>query len=478
MKNLIYILITVFLFTSCDEYLDEKPDKNQQEVEFVSDINLLLNRTSGGFIKDVNFSNTCGDQEYFQEVYNVFGPWLSFPDIQESVWKDDISSVSNSSWSAAYEAIWFANFVINSIDGLEGDADEKANLKAEVHLIKAYKQFNLALKHCLYPSNENGDELGIPLKNETEFGQLTVRASLQETFEQIEADLIEGLKIDKPRIESWRESNASAAALAARYYLYVHDFVNAKKYAEEAITLHSTMINLENDITLSPSYGGSLVAHTSGIAPYSPEFYTSWESQYKMYYDDATGYFITPSNELLAVYEPEDLRLQYFFSDAYFKTFFGLTENNMTYARNGNLLTGTDVAEMYLILAECAARDNDFTTCMQNVEKVRVNRFAAADYSALPVAGSVKEAVELIANERWREFPFTSLRWYDVKRLNAEGLISPIILSKDYFEVGESAIDFTTSKVYSLEPGTRKYARPIPMEVITLTGGSVEQNTY
>ena len=55
MKNLIYILIAVFLFTSCDDYLDEKPDKNQQEVEFVSDINLLLNRTAGGFIKDVNF---------------------------------------------------------------------------------------------------------------------------------------------------------------------------------------------------------------------------------------------------------------------------------------------------------------------------------------------------------------------------------------------------------------------------------------
>ncbi|WP_195715199.1 RagB/SusD family nutrient uptake outer membrane protein [Ancylomarina sp. 16SWW S1-10-2] len=478
MKKLIYILfIATLLFTSCDEYLDEKPDRNKQEIEYVSDINLLLDQTYGGFISDINFSNTGGDQTYYQGVYNFVGRWLYFPDIQESVWKDDMSSVNNSSWTNAYEAIWFTNFVINSIGSLEGDADEKANLIAEVHLIKAYKQFNLALKHCLYPSSANAEEMGIPLKNETEFGLTTVRASLGETFEQIEADLIEGLKIDKPRTDSWRESDASAAALAARIYLYMHDFDKAKQYAEKAVSLHSTMINVEN-IELSRTYDGTYTASTSGILAYSKEFYSSWESQYKIYYDGETGYYMTPSANLLAAYEPTDLRLQYFYSDALFSTYYGLTENNMLYTRNGTLMTGTDVAEMYLILAECAARNNDFTTCMQNVELVRVNRFAAADYTSLPVPSSEKDAVELIANERWREFPFTSLRWYDVKRLNAEGLVDPIILSKDYFEVGETAIDFGTPKVYTLEPNSRKYARPIPKEVISLTRGSVVQNTY
>jgi len=478
MKKSIYILfLTALIFTSCDDYLDEKPDKSNQEIEYVSDIDLLLDKTYNGFISDINFSNTCGDQMYHQPIYNVFGPWLSFPDIQESVWRDEISSVSDNSWSEAYKAIWFTNFVINTIGSLEGDADEKANLIAEVHLIKAYKQFNLALKHCLYPSDANREEMGIPLKNETEFGQFTERASLEATFEQIEFDLVEGLKIDKKRTDSWRESDASAAALAARFYLYMQDFAKAKQYAEKAVSLHSTMINAE-DIELVPYIGGSFRSKTSSISAYSPEFYTSWESQYKMYYDGATGFNMTPSTDLVAKYAANDLRLQYFYSDAYFNFYFGIPENNLTYNKNGTLVTGTDVAEMYLILAECAARDNDFTTCMQNVEKVRVNRFAAADYAALAVPSSLNEAISIVTDEKWREFPFTSLRWYDVKRLNAEGLVDPITISKDYFEVGETAIDFDSPKVYTLEPNSRKYARPIPKEVIILTEGSVEQNTY
>ena len=476
MKKSIYIIIAVLLFTSCDDYLDTKPNKNNQEVEYVSDIDLLMNKTYYGYLTDVSFSNITGDVHFQKDVYGKLGNWIPLTNVQASIWKDKLSSVNDENFSQAYATIWFANFVINSIDGMEGDNDEKANLKAEAYLMKAYMQFNLALKHCLYPSDKNSQELGIPLKDQTSFGNQTVRASIEETFTKIEDDIKEGLKINKPRTVSWRESNASAAAFAARYYLYVNDFVNAKKYAEKAVSLHSTMINIENDIDLVDQYGTSLTAKTATVYPYLKEFYTNWESQYKIYYDQTTGYKFV-SDDLLAAYEPNDLRIKYFYSDAVCATFYGL-DDKMMYGKTGELVTGTDVAEMYLIIAECAARNNDFITCMQNVEIVRVNRFAAADYSVLPIPSTVKESIELVANERWREFPFTSLRWYDVKRLNNEGLIDPIILSKDYFEVGESAIDFDSPKTYTLEPNSRKYARPLPQELILLTGGSVEQNTY
>ncbi|TRX71439.1 RagB/SusD family nutrient uptake outer membrane protein [Carboxylicivirga sp. M1479] len=477
MKNILYILLAVFTLTSCEDYLDVKPDKNRQEIEFVSDIDLIFERTFVGYQTAVDFPSITGDVTYYKDAYNMLSSQIPLTAVQESVWKDELSTVTDQTWSQAYEAIWFANYVIGSIDGLEGDATDKSNLKAEAYLIKALKQFNLALKYSLYPSAENKDELGIVIKNETAFGQTTVRASLEETFAQIESDLIEGLTINKARANSWRESDASAAALAARYYLYVHDFVNAKKYAEMALSLHSEMVNLENDIFLVPSFGGNLTGHTAFIGAYAPEFYTCWDSQYKIYYDLNNPYKMA-SNELLAMYQPEDLRLQYFYSDALLSTFFGLTEDNVLYNRTLQMMTGTDVSEMYMILAECAARNNDMATCMQHVEMVRENRFAAADYTALPIPGTAKEAIELIVDERWREFAFTSLRWYDVKRLNAEGLIDPIILSKDYYEVGETAVDFDTPKVYTLEANSRKYARPIPQEVIILTKGSVKQNTY
>ncbi|MDQ2177182.1 RagB/SusD family nutrient uptake outer membrane protein [Marinifilum sp. D714] len=464
--------------TSCETYLDVKPDKNRQEIELVSDIDLMFDRTFTGYLTDIDFPNITGDLIFYENAYTRLSAQIPLTSVQESVWKDELSTVTDNSWSQAYEAIWFANYVIGSIDDLEGNASDKKNLKAEAYLLKAFKQFNLALKHSLYPSVENKDELGIIIKNETAFGQTTVRATIEETFAQIESDLIEGLKIDKSRTDSWRESDASAAALAARYYLYVHDFVNAKKYAEMALSLHSTMVNLETDVFFIPGFGGKLTGSNAFVGARAPEFYTTtWDSQYKIYYE-ITSPFKMASNELLAIYQPEDLRLQYFYSDGLLSTFFGLTENNVLYNRTLNMMTGTDVAEIYLILAECAARNNDLTTCMQNVEIVRENRFDGADYTALPIPGTVKEAIELIVDERRREFAFTSLRWYDVKRLNAEGLIDPIILSKNYYEVGETAVDFDTPKVYTLEPNSRKYARPIPKEVIILTEGSVKQNTY
>ncbi|MCG8578630.1 MAG: RagB/SusD family nutrient uptake outer membrane protein, partial [Bacteroidales bacterium] len=109
---------------------------------------------------------------------------------------------------------------------------------------------------------------------------------------------------------------------------------------------------------------------------------------------------------------------------------------------------------------------------------VRMNRFNMADYAPLALPTSVKEAVELVANERLLELPFTSCRWSDVKRLNAEGLVDPIILSRDFYAIKDGSIDFSQPMTYTLQPDSRKYARPLPREVIDLTDGKVKQNTY
>ncbi|MCG8582227.1 MAG: RagB/SusD family nutrient uptake outer membrane protein, partial [Bacteroidales bacterium] len=292
MKNILYILLALFMLTSCEDFLDEKPDKSKQEIELVSDIDLMFEATQYGYLDDISFVNTTGDIQYSKAYFETLGggPYIEFTNVQESVWKDEISTSTDHLWNQAYEAIWFTNYVIGNIDDLEGDAADKQNLKAEAHLVKAYKQFNLALKHCLYPSANNKDELGIIIKDETEFGQTTVRATLEETFAQIESDIIKGLEIDKPRTDSWRESDASAAALAARYYLYVQDFANAKKYAEMALSLHNTMIDL-NTIDLINYLGQDMTADIF-TASYSPEYYTCWESSYKMYHNKSQSIMV------------------------------------------------------------------------------------------------------------------------------------------------------------------------------------------
>lgn len=476
MKTNIFILLAFILLSSCDSYLDDPIDKtDQREIESTDDINLILNNVVDGMLEGPSnyylTDNYSISPSTFMAV-QVYG--LGYADIQNYVWNDDLSQTENDSWTKAYESIWQANYIINNVDGLEGDQEEKDNLKAEAHLIKAEKYLSMAITHCLYPSDANASELGLPIKNTTEFGQNTVRADLANTKDEIEANIVEGLKIDKEREFSWRESSASAAALAARYYLYVHDFTNAEKYAKEALTAYSRMINMEYEVLMFPYFADVTYPSTGFNFELAANYFTGWESQYK--YGMVKSYFFLPSQELTDLFDANDLRLQKFFEPNYMKYVgaFGVTQ----YVQfSSSVAAGPDVAEMYLILAECEARNENYAACMQNVEAVRSARFNAADYTVLPIPASVKEAVQLVVDERRREKPF-SLRWYDIKRLNAEGLLDPIVVRRDFVALGENTIDLNTPQQYVLEVNSRKYARPIPKEVIELTGGTVEQNTY
>ncbi|MGQ1785440.1 RagB/SusD family nutrient uptake outer membrane protein [Saccharicrinis sp. GN24d3] len=483
MKNILTILlISVVLFSSCDDYLDVKPSKtNEQEIETTHDINLLLNNTldlfnSGHVISDVDFTKIGDDIKFYDNVYSVFSTWIPYEQVQSYTWQNEITAVSDASWTKSYTHIWLANYIINNVDNLEGDEDEKANLKAEAHLIRAYKFLSLAMKHCLYPSSANSAELGLPLKATTEFEELPARSTLQETIDNIETSIIEGLKIEKDRTDSWRESKGSAAALAARFYLYVHDFTNAKKYAEMALSEWNRMIDMETEVPISKKFGLYDNPSTANMTTFGKAFYSGWESQYKMYVVEDYNFY--PSNDLFAMYDALDLRLK-FYTQWYLGVYFGLTENNYSYTKFSRaIMTGPDVAEMYLILAECAARNSDFATCMLNVEAVRINRFAAADYVELAIPGSVKEAVQLVVDERRREFPFTSCRYSDIKRINAEGLLDPITITRDFYALQDGNVNMASPQSYTLEPNSRKYARPLPNEVVDLTDGKIEQNTY
>lgn len=478
MNKFIYILsILLLVLSSCEDYLDEKPSKtNDQEIESVDDLNLLLDLTldfGGSHVtNDVQFSNLADDCSITPGAYGAIGTWIDFSFIENYIWNEEITANTDDSWTNTYKHIWVANYILTMVDDLEGSEEEKAELKAEAHLIKAYKLMSLMMKHCLYPSSENTDEMGLPLKETTEFGELPARATLAETVAAITFHIEEGQKISVERTTSWRDSEASAASIAARFYTYMHDFVKAEMYAQQAIDLHSYIVNMENEVSIIP--GDYPRPSTYFLSPYSSPFYSGWESQIKQY--TCSEYWFFPSPKLVEAYDTTDLRT-YFYSKQYLEGYFGVSD--YLYEKvNGAVLTGPDVTEMYFILAECAARKSDFAKCMEYVEQVRINRFAAADYVPLAQAINEVEAIELIANERLLELPFTCSRWSDVKRLNAEGLVTPIILSRDFYVIKDGSIDFSQPMTYTLDPNSRKYARPLPREVVDFTDGKVKQNTY
>src|SRR5690606_18453219 len=121
------------------------------------------------------------------------------------------------------------------------------------------------------------------------------------------------------------------------------------------------------------------------------------------------------------------------------------------------MFSGMTNAEIYLMRAECYAREGKISEAMNDLNTLLQNRLDHT-HPIIPVTASSKEeALELILLERRRELMFRGLRWPDIKRLNKDG--ANITLTR-----------IVDGKTYTLPPNDNRYALPIPEDVIQLSG--------
>ena len=143
----------------------------------------------------------------------------------------------------------------------------------------------------------------------------------------------------------------------------------------------------------------------------------------------------------------------------------------------GEVLSGPTVAEMNLIIAECRARDNDVNGAMERVNALRKNRIEKSVYQDL-TASSPGVALKKVLQERRREMPF-SIRWYDLKRLNATDPENQVTVKRNFYKTnGTVVLPNDGLMEYVLEPNSRHYAIPIGVDEIAKSDGVIQQNTY
>ncbi|MNQ97369.1 SusD family protein [compost metagenome] len=109
---------------------------------------------------------------------------------------------------------------------------------------------------------------------------------------------------------------------------------------------------------------------------------------------------------------------------------------------------------MHLIIAEAAARSNNLPTALNQLDIVRKTRFLPADY--VQFASTDQETVlQKVLAERTFEFPYNGLRWFDMRRLDAEGRMTKV----ERYDAGGNVIS-------TLLPGSNKYTLQIPLSVM------------
>ncbi|WP_316847113.1 RagB/SusD family nutrient uptake outer membrane protein [Pedobacter psychrodurus] len=449
MKNfkLIIQLVSLVWLSSCEKFLDEKPVKSYATPSKVVNLQAILD-----YYPSMNTSDISGGEISASDYYLSDAQWaaLATENFRNMyVWSaKDVYPLGSNDWSNAYKSVYIANTAIDGLNKIKADQSgfEWNNVMGQALAFRAKFFLQIASVWSMsFDSNSAAADLGIPLRLNSDFNELSVRSSLQQTYDQILKDLKAAvLLLPVSQVSPLRPSRPAAYGLLARTYLSMRDYVSAGKYADSCLQLSNQILDFN---TLNPSAAYPV-----------PKLNT--EVIFESYMTTAGP--INPTRSFIDLdlynsYAADDLRKVVFYKD----------NNNGTYAFKGSyegsavLFSGLATNEIYLTRAECAARAGRLQDAMNDVNTLLSKRWNKSKPYVPYTASSIKEALDIVLKERRKELVMRGLRWIDIKRLNREG--AGIVQSRQLNGI-----------TYTLPPNDPRYALAIPEDIITLSG--IQQN--
>lgn len=500
----VFVLSVIALgFFSCKKFLDEKPSKTSSLVVTTTDqLNALLNNYNT-FYREGNRTAiySTDDNGLNIPLYDARPSTFSLAVVEFTLWDKEYlpDDGRESFWSGEYKKIFNANMVLAYVDKVSGSDADKAALKADAHLIRAYSYFELANTYCLPYTDANKDALGLPLKTTVSFEEPVTRAPLHEVYELMEADIQEALKTTIPLVQNgvphnWRANIAAANGFAARYYLNLSNYTEALKFANTALNAYSQLVDYNTEMHFGRPSTITIDAGTPNQQSVTLEFPYTHDNQsdmtdmigwkeflyFRMLYHESWWYI--PSQSLLDLYDKDnDLRYKYHIVENYSYDR-GMTKPAYSYPGyifffKDRVPSGPTTAEMYLIKAECLARAGDVGGAMTAVNMLHSKRVLTG--APALAAGTKEEAIRVVLEERRREMPY-SARWFDIRRLNNnEDPNDDVVLSKTFYPYTSSSVLMDQAPMeYSLPKGSKRFAAPLPRTEMISSQGVIEQNNY
>lgn len=437
-------------FVSCKKYLDAVPDNKLAVIHSLEDLNSLLSNYNDINYADPGVGEASSDNNFLTEE-----SWASIDEYERALCTWQAANVirpysyygSGNCWADCYDIIYIANIVLDDIDKIERTEKNAAmwdNIKGQAFFLRAKSFLFLASVFCLaYDSISAESDLGLPLRLSPDFNEHSIRAALQETYNQIEKDFKTSIPLLPETSQHVMIPGKSAAfGFLSRMYIYMRKYDFAGRYADSALLHNKDLLDYNSDIQLTKTYP---------FAKFNVEVIYSTKMAYP-----ASLQYGRADTALYNLYSDDDIRKVAFYrnmGDGFFR-FRGSYEGVL------GPFTGLATDELYITKSECIIREGKIEEGMLMLNNLLIKRWHAGTY--IPYAAtSMKEALDIVLLERRKELAFREIRWMDIKRLNKEN--RNINISRKFLDVE-----------YMLHPNSPLYAIAIPEDVINRTG--MQQN--
>lgn len=485
-------LFLLLLVTGCTKFLDER----SQNLQYANDWQKLQEVLIGdGYEPHLT---TIPSNSFQEQIKPMYFPYLNSmdDDITEFVkspyymdnrndvfgfytWQTNpyVSSTyvvtSDNMWSKVYANIDALNTIVKQSTVLADNPDELKRIRGEALFLRAgYYFYMVNLYAPAYHKNTAATDPGVPLKI-TEYveDKFFTRSTVDSVYRQMTADLKEAETcLDGVSQTSLYHADVNAVnILQSRIYLYMQDWADAEAAADKVIARKPLLYDL-----------AQYKPHTSFFSATSPEAIFTQGGNAMIY---LTGESIPksfqPSNDLINLYQPTDLRRSAFFEmdpvgKYRYTKMYRSTVNNVLPSEifSDNFFLRN--AEAYLNKAEAAAMQDKTQDANDAVNTLTRYRFMPADFRPVTLSGTA--LVNFIRDERRRELCFEGHRWFDLKRyaVNEKYPFTKTIVHP-YSDVVYGSSPFLKATLV-LPPGDPAYLIPIPAEAIVANQGILLNN--
>jgi len=296
---------------------------------------------------------------------------------------------------------------------------------------------------------------GVPLILDEDISKKDlVRASVKDVYAQIQSDLQAALPNlpAQPKGNAFRASKAAGYGILAKMYLYMGNYAEALKAANAVLEMNNSLLDLKKYAVVKPQ---SSIGRTN-----VPQDIDNPENIYIKFAPYVYGLSskVFGSDELISLFSEDDMRLQVYFT----KNFRNIPTDKYVWAPYLRANLAVLSPEIYLIAAECEAREGSVERAMSLINKLRDNRIKN---NTPLVAIDRSDALQKVLEERRRELAMSGMvRYIDLKRLNQES------------QFAKTITHVTGEGMFSLEPNSPLYVLPIPAKVMRFNKNSMKQN--